>query len=187
VLVAVLVGGFVVLVAVTRGLVVPAIAIALNVLVLAATFGVLGFLFGSDHPLGGPGYIDPISAIGIATVVLGLSVDYEVFVLARVRERYDEADLTAATRYGLRSTRGVLTAAAIVTVAVAAAYARTDLVTVREFAIGVAVAVLIDAIVVRLVLLPIALRRLAPHGSSDSRELRPPPPAGPATASPKEA
>jgi RND superfamily putative drug exporter len=152
------------LVAITRGVLVAAVAMALNILVLVATFGVLVFLFGGDNPLGGPGYIDAVSAIGIATVVLGLSVDYEVFVLARIRERYDVADLDAATRYGLRSTRGVLTAAAVVTLAVAAAYARTDLATVREFAVGVAVAVLIDATVVRLILLPIALRQLGKRG-----------------------
>jgi RND superfamily putative drug exporter len=159
-----LIAGFILLVAVTRGILVPAVAMLLNLLVLAATFGVLGFLFGHDHPLGGPGYIDPISAIGIITVILGLSVDYQVFLLARVREEYDTGSLETAMRYGLRSTRGVLTGAAFVMLAVFLAFARTELVTVRQFAIGVGVAVLIDATIVRLVLLPLLVRRLGTRG-----------------------
>ena len=75
-----------------RSVLVPIVAVALNLLTVAATFGVLTLLFaGSDPLLGGPGYIDAMSIIAIFSATFGLSIAYEVFLLARMREQCSRA------------------------------------------------------------------------------------------------
>jgi putative drug exporter of the RND superfamily len=147
------------LVPILRSLVLPALAVVLNVAAVAASFGVLVVLFGGDAPLGGPGWLDAIMVAGIFSIVFGLSIDYEVFLLARMREGYALTGTTeGAIRYGVERTAGVVTGAALIMTGVFVAFAATDLVSLRQFGIGLTVAVLLDATLIRLVLLPAAIR-----------------------------
>jgi RND superfamily putative drug exporter len=150
---------YVVLVFVLRSLVLPALAVGLNLLTVAAAFGALVVLFQGSAPLGGPGFLDAIMVSGIFSVVFGLSIDYEVFLLMRMREGYALTGTTeGAIDYGLRHTAGVVTGAALIMTGVFVAFALSDIASMRELGIGLTIAVLLDATVVRLVLLPAAIR-----------------------------
>jgi putative drug exporter of the RND superfamily len=143
-----------------RSVVLPALAVVFNLLTVAAAFGVLALLFQGDHPLlGGPGFLDAITASGVFSVTYGLSIDYQVFLLTRMREGYDMTGTTeGALDYGLRRTAGVVTGAALIMAGVFFAFATTDFSTTRELGVGLTVAVLLDATLVRLILLPGTLR-----------------------------
>jgi RND superfamily putative drug exporter len=145
-----------------RSILAPLVAVALNLVVVAATFGVLTLLFGGDHPLlGGPGYIDAMSINGIFAAVFGLSISYQVLLLARIREQVAAGDGSrAAIRHALRVTAAPVTGAAAVTVAAAVPFLAADLLTVRQFGIALATAVLLDALIVRPVVLPATLALL---------------------------
>jgi putative drug exporter of the RND superfamily len=123
---------------------------------------VLTLLFGGDHPLlGGPGYIDAMSINGIFAAVFGLSISYQVLLLARIREQVAAGDGSrAAIRHALRVTAAPVTGAAAVTVAAAVPFLAADLLTVRQFGIALATAVLLDALIVRPVVLPATLALL---------------------------
>lgn len=153
-----------VLLAVFRSLLVPLVALALNLLAVAAAFGALTLLFGGDAPLGGPGFIDAVSIVAAYTVVFGLSIDYQVFILARMRETWlQTGDHERAVSDGLRETAGVVTGAAAIMVAVFAAFALAPMAAVRQLGTALAVAVVIDATLVRLVLLPAVMRLIGPR------------------------
>jgi RND superfamily putative drug exporter len=95
------------------------------------------------------------------SVLFGLSMDYQVFLLSRIRERYDQSgDTTDAVTFGVGSTARIITGAALIIVAVFAGFARGDLVMFQQMGFGVAVALLIDATVIRSVLLPSAMKLL---------------------------
>lgn len=150
---------YLVLVAVLRSLLLPLLAVVLNLLTVAAAFGVLVLLFQGDAPLGGPGFLDAIMAAGIFSVVFGLSIDYEVFLLTRMREGRELTGTTdGAIAYGLQHTASVVTGAALIMTGVFVAFALADIASMRQLGIGMTVAVLLDATVVRLVLLPAAIR-----------------------------
>jgi putative drug exporter of the RND superfamily len=153
---------FALLVMVLRSLVLPLIAVVLNLLSVAAAYGVLTLAFTGASPLlGGSGRIDSIMALTILAIVFGLSIDYEVFLLARLREEYLRRGSTAAAlQAAIARTAGVITGAALVMVGVFLAFAVQDLINMRELGIGLTIAVLLDATVIRLVLMP-ALIRLA--------------------------
>ena len=110
------------------------------------------------------------------SVLFGLSMDYQVFLLSRIRERYDESGDTAdAVTFGVGSTARIITGAALIIVAVFAGFARGDLIMFQQMGFGVAIALLIDATVIRSVLLPSAMKLLGernwylPAGSSGCR------------------
>jgi len=148
---------FLVLVVVLRAIPLAAIAVALNLLTVAVAFGVLTLLFDvpAGWPLGGHDYVDAIGAAGIFGIVFGLSIDYAVFLLSRMREsREAGADNEAAIELGLRRTARVVTGAAAIMVAVFVAFAAAPIATVSQLGTGLTVAVVIDATVVRIVLLP---------------------------------
>ncbi len=148
---------FLVLVLVFRALPLAAIAVALNLLTVAVAFGVLTLLFNlpQDWPLGGRSYVDAVGATAIFGVVFGLSIDYAVFLLVRMRESYDrDADNAAAIQFGLQKTARVITGAAAIMMAVFVAFAGASIATVSQLGVGLTVAVLLDATVVRIVLLP---------------------------------
>lgn len=150
---------FLVLVPLLRSLLLPLIAVVLNVLTVAAALGVLTLLFQGDALLGGPGYIDDIMRTSIFSLVFALSIDYEVFLLARMREGYVQSgDSEKAIEYGLRRTAGVITGAALIMTGVFVAFAMAPMISMRELGIGLTVAVLLDATVLRLILLPAAMR-----------------------------
>ncbi|MFL5893913.1 MAG: MMPL family transporter [Thermoleophilaceae bacterium] len=150
---------YLVLVPVLRSVLLPLLAVLLNIGTVFAAFGVLSLGFTGSAPLGGPGTVDAIMVLAIFGIVFGLSIDYEVFLLARMREGYLLTGTTdGAIEYGLRHTAAVITGAALIMTGVFAAFALSDITSMRELGIGLAVAVLLDATVVRLVLLPAVIR-----------------------------
>jgi RND superfamily putative drug exporter len=148
------------LVAILRSLLLPLIAVALNLLTVAAAFGVLTLLFvGADPPLGGAGALDVISVAAIFAIAFALSIDYQVFLLTRMREEFVRTHSNeAAITFGVNRTGGVVTGAAAIMISVFLAFALSDFVVVCQFGVGLAVAVLLDATIVRLVLLPAVMR-----------------------------
>ena len=159
---------YLMLVPILRSLVLAAIAVALNLLTVAAGFGILTLLFVGDDPiLGGAGGLDVITVAGIFAITFALSIDYQVFLLTRMREEFvRKQDNEDAIRYGVERTAGVVTGAAVIMIGVFAAFALSSFVIIRQFGVGLATAVLIDATVVRLVLLPAVMRMagLTPGG-----------------------
>jgi putative drug exporter of the RND superfamily len=148
---------FLVLVLVLRALPLAAIAVGLNLATVAVAFGVLTLLnqMPADWPLGGREYVDAVGMVLIFGIVFGLSIDYAVFLLVRMREHYDKTgDNAAAIEFGLEKTARVITGAAVIMMAVFIAFAGAPIATVSELGIGLTVAVLLDATVVRIVLLP---------------------------------
>jgi len=145
------------LVVVLRAPLLALLAVALNLASVAAAFGVVALVchLPADWPLGGHPYIDTIGAAGIFGVTFGLSIDYAVFLLARMREHYDRhGDNRAAIEHGLRTTAGVITGAAAIMAAVFVSFAGAPIATVSQMGIGLTVAILLDATVVRIFLLP---------------------------------
>jgi RND superfamily putative drug exporter len=153
---------FVILIFVLRSLVLPAIAVLFNLLTVAAAFGVTVLCFeGSSPLLGGPGFIDAITAFGIFSIMFGLSIDYEVFLLLRMREGYLRTGSTEqAIEYGVERTAGVITGAALIMTVVFLSFATTGITAARQLGLALSVAVIVDATLIRLVLLPGAMKLL---------------------------
>ena len=148
---------FLVLISVLRAMPLAALAVGLNLVTVGVAFGVLTLLFDvpADLPLGGHEYVDAVGATMIFGIVFGLSIDYAVFLLARMREHYDrDGDNAAAIEFGLEKTARVITGAAAIMMAVFIAFAGASIATVSQLGIGLTVAVILDATVVRIVLLP---------------------------------
>jgi RND superfamily putative drug exporter len=145
-----------------RAVALPIIAVLFNLLTAAATFGAMRLLFGGSHPpLGGPGYLDPMSIIGIFTAIFGISLVFLVVLLARTREELAAgASVDRALDVALRRTAAASTGAGLLMIAAVIPFATTGLLTVREFGVGVAIAVTLDAFLVRPVLLPAAVEVL---------------------------
>jgi RND superfamily putative drug exporter len=150
------------LIPILRSLVLPAIAVALNMLTVSAAFGVLCLLFvGDNPPLGGVGKLDLLTVTGIFVVTFALSIDYQVFLLTRMREEYVRTQShTDAIDFGIARTARVVTGAAAIMVAVFVAFALSSFSMIQQLGIGLGTAVLIDATIVRLGLLP-AIMKLA--------------------------
>ena len=111
------------LIVVLRALLLPLIAVALNLATIAVALGALELLT-ETHVLGGPGYIDAASGAGIISIMFVLSIDYEVFLLTRMREQWiAQGDAEGAISYGLRHTTGVITGSAAIMTAVFLAFA----------------------------------------------------------------
>ncbi len=148
---------FLVLVVILRAVLLAAIAVGLNLLSVGVAFGILTILFHvpADWPLGGHEYVEGVGACMIFALVFGLSIDYAVFLLSRMRERYEAGDDNAtAVRFGLEKTARVITGAAAIMLAVFVVFAGASIATVSQLGIGLTVAVVLDATVVRIVLLP---------------------------------
>ena len=157
---------FVLLLVAFRSIVVPIKAIVLNLLSTAAAYGVLVAVFqlGFAKELLGVRPTDVIEAwvpIFVFAILFGLSMDYHVFILARIRELVDRGMPTAeAVGRGIAVTSGTVTSAAAIMVVVFGVFATLRLVIIRELGLGLAVAVLIDATVIRSILLPATMRLL---------------------------
>jgi len=151
---------FLLLVLVFRSLLAALIGVLLNMLSVGAAFGALSLLSRGSHPLiGGPGYVDALSVSAMFAAVFALSIDYQVFLLMRIREGWlHTGSVDAAVDYGVARTARVVAGAAAVMVGVFLAFATADVATVRQLGVGLAVAITIDPTVVRLILLPFALR-----------------------------
>jgi RND superfamily putative drug exporter len=154
---------FILLTVAFRSVVVALTAIALNLLSVGAAYGLLVLVF--QHGVGADFFgfqtVDVIEAwvpLFLFSVLFGLSMDYQVFLLSRIRERYDQvADTAGAVRWGVASTARIITGAALIIVAVFSGFARGDLVMFQQMGFGVAVALLLDATVIRSVVLPSAM------------------------------
>jgi RND superfamily putative drug exporter len=148
---------FLILVAILRALPLAAIAVGLNLVTVAVAFGVLTLLFEVPEgwPLGGHSYVDAIGAAGIFGIIFGLSIDYAVFLLMRMREHHENgATHEEAIVFGLERTARVITGAAAIMAAVFVAFAGAPIATISQLGTGLTVAVVLDATVVRIVLLP---------------------------------
>ncbi|HXV04531.1 MAG TPA: MMPL family transporter [Solirubrobacterales bacterium] len=151
------------LMAVLRSLLLPIVAVGLNLLTIAAALGALQIFFGLDL-LVGPRYIDAISASGVITIMFVLSIDYEVFLLTRMRETWlRTGDHRHAIEHGLRSTAGIITGAAVIMSSVFLAFATADIASLQQFGAGLTFAVILDATLIRVVLLPSIMRVLGPR------------------------
>jgi putative drug exporter of the RND superfamily len=148
------------LIVVLRALVVPLISIVLNLITVTASLGVLALLStGEDPLLGGAGFADILALFGMFAIVFALSLDYQVFILARMRESFDHTGrLDLAITQSIDATGRVITGAAAIMGGVFLAFMATKLQTVRQPGAGLVTAVLIDATLVRLVLLPATMR-----------------------------
>ena len=157
---------FVLLTVVFRSVVVAATAVGLNLLSVGAAYGLLVLVFqeGVGADLLGFQQTDTIEAwvpLFLFSVLFGLSMDYQVFLLSRIRERFDQSgDTTDAVTFGVGSTARIITGAALIIVAVFAGFARGDLIMFQQMGFGVAVALLVDATIIRSVLLPSVMKLL---------------------------
>jgi len=157
---------FILLMIVFRSIVVPIKAIILNLLSVAATYGILVLVFqkgvGSDLRL--LAEFDIIEAwipLFLFSILFGLSMDYHVFLLSRIRERFDQTyDNTESVAFGIRSTGRLITGAALIMVAVFWGFAAGDLIGLQEMGFGLGIAVLIDATIIRMILVPASMKML---------------------------
>jgi RND superfamily putative drug exporter len=149
---------FLVLVVAFRSIVVPLTAIATNLLSVGAAYGLLVVVF--QHVRG----VDAIESwlpLFLFTILFGLSMDYHVFLLSRIRERWlATGDTTASVAFGVRTTSRLITGAALIMVAVFAGFASGQLVMFQQLGFGLGAAVLIDATLVRSVIVPAAMALL---------------------------
>ena len=149
---------FLILMLVFRSIVIPIKAIIMNLLSVGAAYGLLvlvfqksGGIFGFQHAES----IDVWIPLFLFSILFGLSMDYHVFLLSRIRERYDETgDNAGAVAYGLRSTAGLITGAALIMVVVFGAFASGKTIINQQVGFGLAVAIFLDATLVRSVLVP---------------------------------
>ena len=157
---------FVLLMVTFRSIVIPIKAIILNLLSVAAAYGVLVAVFQDGHgasllgftPTGG---VAPWLPLFLFVILFGLSMDYHVFILSRVKELVDGGMSTEdAVSEGIKSTAGTVTSAALVMVGVFSIFMTLSLVDLKEFGVGLAAAVLIDATIIRGVLLPASMKLL---------------------------
>ena len=146
--------------------VLPIKAIVMNILSLSATFGVIVWVFQWGHLSGllgftATGSIDPTMPILLLAIIFGLSMDYEVFLLSRIRERYDETgDNTEAVAAGLQRTGGLITSLALLLIVVVAFFSASSITFLKLLGVGMIVALLVDATVVRILLVPATMRLL---------------------------
>ena len=186
---------FVLLFLMTGSVVVPVKAIVMCVLSLGASFGALVWVFQEGHLSGllgfdAPGMVDITVPVLIFVFAFGLSMDYEVFLLSRIKEAWDQTgDNDLAVALGLQRTGRIVTSAAALIVVVFLGFAAGELLTIKEVGVGMAIAVLLDATVVRMLLVPATMKLMgrwnwwAPpamrrfHDRHGLAEQRPPGPA----------
>jgi len=150
----------------------------MNALSLSAMYGVLVWIFQEGHLSGllrftPTGTIDPAMPILLFAIMFGLSMDYEVFLLSRIRERYDlTGDNTAAVASGLQRTGGLITSLALLLVIVVGAFSASGITFIKLLGVGMVVALVVDATVVRVLLVPAVMRLLGPVNWWAPRPLR---------------
>jgi putative drug exporter of the RND superfamily len=162
---AVLVISYLILLRAFRSVVLPAKAVVMNLLSVGATYGVLVLAFehgwGSGAGLGRSPQIEAWIPIFLFALLFGLSMDYEVFLLSRIREEWDRRqDNDAAVAYGLEHTGRIITAAAIIMIAAFAGFVAGSFVGLQEFGLGLSAAILLDATIVRAILVPATMKLL---------------------------
>jgi RND superfamily putative drug exporter len=158
--------------------VLPVKAIVMNVLSLSATFGVVVWIFQWGHLSGllqftPTGSIEPTMPILMLAIIFGLSMDYEVFLLSRIRERYDQTgDNAASVAAGLQRTGGVITSLALLLIIVVGAFSASGITFIKLMGVGMIVALLVDATIIRILLVPATMRLLGQANWWAPRPLR---------------
>jgi RND superfamily putative drug exporter len=162
----IVVATYVVLFALLRSVVLPAKALVMNTLSITASFGALVWIFQDGNlsallgfaPLG---FVETTQPVILFCVLFGLSMDYEVFLLTRMKEVWDRTrDNTEAVARGLERSGRIVTSAALIVVLVAGSFAFADIVLIKALGLGVAIAVALDATIVRALLVPASMRLL---------------------------
>ncbi len=157
---------FLLLMIVFRSIVVPIKAIILNLLSVGATYGILVLVFqrgvlADTFGFQQAGVIEAWIPIFLFAIIFGLSMDYHVFLLSRVRERFDQTqDNTESVAFGIRSTGRLITGAALIMVAVFLGFAAGDVVALQQMGFGLGIAILLDATIVRMILVPASMKLL---------------------------
>ncbi|MBI2171687.1 MAG: MMPL family transporter [Chloroflexi bacterium] len=175
---------YVVLLVLFRSVVLPLKAVIMNALSITASYGALVFIFQEGNFSGllrftSSGFVEMTVPIIMFCVVFGLSMDYEVFLLSRVKEIYDHTlDNAEAVAGGLERTGRVITSAALILVLVAAAFATSDVIVVKAFGVGVALAILLDSTLIRALLVPALMRIMGAANWWSPRWMRRAPPGG---------
>ena len=184
-----LVFSYLVLFLLLRSVLLPLKAVVMNLLSVAAAYGVLVMVFQYgwfDGLLGydSLGYVNAMTPPFLLAIVFGLSMDYEVFLLSRIRERYDATgDSRRSVAEGLRASAATISSAALIMVAVFAVFAGTGTPSIKEIGVGMSVAIALDATLVRLILVPATMEimgrwnwwlpgrldRLLPHAGFEGR------------------
>jgi RND superfamily putative drug exporter len=146
--------------------VLPVKALLMNVLSLSAAFGAMVWIFQDGHLSGfldftPAGFMDATNPVLLFAVLFGLSMDYEVFLLSRIREEYDRSgDNTQSVALGLQRTGGIITSAALLLIIVVAAFSTSGIVFVKMIGVGLVIAIALDATIVRALLVPATMRLL---------------------------
>jgi len=157
---------FLLLLVTFRSIVIPIKAIALNALSVSAALGIVTYVFQDGHfedrlNFDSTGAITAWFPLMLFVILFGLSMDYHVLILSRTKEAVDRGESTSdAVNHGIKSTASVVTAAAVVMVAVFGIFATLSFIDMKQFGVGLAAAVLIDATLVRGVLLPATMKLL---------------------------
>lgn len=157
----IIVSTFIILMIAFRSILIPLKAILMNILGLGATFGILVYIFQYGHFGLEAGTIVLIIPVLVFCLVFGLSMDYEVFLISRIQEEYLKgATNTKATVDGLVSTSKIITSAALIMIVITGAFAFTDVMPVKQIGVGIAIAIAIDATIIRLMLVPSFMKLL---------------------------
>ncbi|PLT27643.1 MMPL family transporter [Peribacillus deserti] len=152
---------FLILMAAFKSVVIPLKAIIMNILGLTSTFGILVWLFQEGHFGLGSSDIALMLPVFVFSLVFGLSMDYEVFLISRIQEMYKKTgDNDIATVEGLASTSKIITSAALIMIVITGAFAFTGVMPVKQIGIGIAIAILIDATIIRILLVPSLMKLL---------------------------
>lgn len=157
----VLISTYFILLVAFRSVFIPLKAILMNVVGLASTFGLLVWIFQEGHFGIDPTSIALIIPVFVFSIVFGLSMDYEVFLISRIQEEYKlNGDNDEATVVGLASTSKIITSAALIMIVLTGAFAFTGVVPVKQIGIGIALAIFIDATIIRMLLVPSLMKLL---------------------------
>ena len=157
---------YVILVITFRSIILPLKAIIMNLISVGATFGIVTWVFASGHGIEifnatANGYISNFIPILMLALLFGLSTDYEVFLISRVKEHYDETgNNEESVVVGIQTTGPLISGAAILMIAVFTGFAFSSMLPIQTLGFGMAVAILLDATVVRLIIVPAAMKLL---------------------------
>lgn len=157
----IIISTFFILMVAFRSILIPLKAILMNILSLGCTFGIVVWIFQQGHLGIQPADIALILPVFVFTLVFGLSMDYEVFLISRIQEFYLETgDNTEATISGLTYTSKIITSAAAIMIVVTGAFAFTGVMPIKQLGVGIAIAIFIDATIVRMILVPSLMKLL---------------------------
>lgn len=157
----ILISTFIILMLAFRSLLIPIKAILMNILSLGSTFGIVVWIYQQGHFGMESVDIALVLPVFVFSLVFGLSMDYEVFLISRIQEFYLETgDNSKATIEGLTSTSKIITSAAAIMIVVTGAFAFTGVMPVKQLGVGIAIAIFIDATIVRMILVPALMKLL---------------------------